>query len=330
MTPKKFWLSIAGLLAAFVTVECPAQEIQLNSSDPNEAGDGFFNIPTPTLGGKQFWTDHCFRNGWKIQQNALTKHWRLLDDNAVRRAWGSRGACQQVLDQKQPTWQSDRPLVIVLLHGLMRSSTSMNSMAKALERGLNCDTVAFEYASTRLPIAQHAEALRDCVQGIPADRRIAFVGHSMGNIVVRHAIGDWQRQAGTSPLSRIHGFVMLGPPNQGASIARQLSKTGLFKLITGESGMQLGPEWDRFESRLAIPPFPFGIIAGHFEGPAQNPLVDGASDLVVSVEETKLEGATDFMEVPRLHSFMMDDPEIQQATIQFFKHGKFAATGVLP
>jgi hypothetical protein len=46
----------------------------------------FLNIELPTLGGKQFWTDHRWWNGWRIQYNHTLDHWRLIDDRSIRRA----------------------------------------------------------------------------------------------------------------------------------------------------------------------------------------------------------------------------------------------------
>lgn len=91
-----------------------------------------------------------------------------------------------------------------------------------------------------------------------------------------------------------------------------------------EGGVELGPKWQQLEAQLAIPSCPFGIVAGRLpDTNFQNPLVEGASDFVVSVEETRLEGATDFLEVPRLHSFLMDDPVVQQAVDNFLDHHAF-------
>lgn len=281
------------------------------------------NLKIPTLGGKQFWTDHNWRNGWRIQHNAITDHWRVIDAANVRHGWGSRAACQQILDEQVPTPET-RPRIVMLLHGLGRSSDSMDSLAKHLNQKMDCTTIAFEYASTRASVASHASALREVIDGLPKGTELDFIGHSLGNIVVRYAIGDLQRAQDTDTLSRIRHVVMLGPPNQGSAIARHLSNVGLFEWITGQSGQQLGAKWDEFASHLATPPCPFGIIAGNLpDSLIQNPLVDGPSDFVVSVEETKLAGSTDFLEVPRLHSFLMDDPNVQLAVERFLTTEKF-------
>jgi hypothetical protein len=67
------------------------------------------------------------------------------------------------------------------------------------------------------------------------------------------------------------------------------------------------------------------VVAGKLDPRIpQNPLVEGASDFVVSVEETKLEGMTDFLEVPCLHSFLMDDLRVQQQVAHFMQHHSFS------
>lgn len=53
------------------------------------------NIPTPTMGGEVWWNDLAEYNGWRLQQNTLTQHARILDPDDVRRAWGSVSAMKQ-------------------------------------------------------------------------------------------------------------------------------------------------------------------------------------------------------------------------------------------
>ncbi len=315
---------IVRLAIAFISTFLCCWSIMAAPQDEPQPASSYLNWKTPTLGGKQLWTDHAWRQGWRIQQNALTGHWRLLDPDNVRHAWGNRAACDEALEQQELARELPAGRVVVLLHGLMRSSTSMHALQQHLHKTLEQPIVCFEYASTRAAISEHAAALREVISGLPSDVRLSFIGHSMGNIVVRHAIGDWQRADDAATLARLDSVVMLGPPNQGASIARQLSKTGVFGWVTGQGGMELGPNWDAFEAKLATPPCPFGIVAGRLpETNFQNPLIDGASDFVVSVEETRLDGATDVLEVPRLHSFLMDDPAVQQAVANFLQHQSF-------
>jgi hypothetical protein len=50
------------------------------------------NIPFPTMGGAVFWNDLAEYNGWRLQQNMLTQHCRVLNPDDVRVAWGGYDA----------------------------------------------------------------------------------------------------------------------------------------------------------------------------------------------------------------------------------------------
>jgi hypothetical protein len=280
-----------------------------------------FNLPMITAGGTQVWTDHRWRDGYRVQQNSLTGHWRLLDADNIRRAWGSKPQCLTALDQRCPKPTDAAPKHrIVLLHGLMRTSGSMKPLERSLAEHDLPDTIRFSYASTRAAIGLHAAALRELLEDLPQGDTFSFVGHSMGNIVVRHLIGDLQRDGDAANLlPRCRTMVMLGPPNQGAAIARRLAPTGLFGWITGEGGMELGAYWDKLKEQLAVPPFPFHIIAGDLQTPINNPLLDGNGDFIVGVDEARLEGAASFQTVPVLHSFLMDNEQAIDKTIELLK-----------
>lgn len=298
------------------------EESSVSSNEQQDSGKSRrLNLALKTAGGTQFWTDHLHRDGYRIQQHALTGHWRLLDPENVRQTWGKREHCYAVLDQLQPDWppaESPRS-VVVLIHGLLRSHRSMKVLESDLRQQHGQEVIRFSYASTRNSIGGHATALRSVLEGFPVDTQFSFVGHSMGNIVVRHMVADLQRQSDPSDvLRRCRSMVMLGPPNQGATIARRLAPTGLFRIITGTSGMQLGKRWPELVENLAIPPFPFAIIAGDFDR-LPNPLVDGAGDFLVGVEETRLEGSESFERVAVIHSMLMRDEEVRKRTIDFIQ-----------
>jgi hypothetical protein len=75
---------------------------------------------------------------------------------------------------------------------------------------------------------------------------------------------------------------------------------------------------------LTIPSCEFGILAGgRGDDIGRNPLLDGDDDFVVSVAETRLAGARDFMVVPALHTVIMDHPAVQEYTVRFLQQGFF-------
>ena len=317
------------LLAIILPIESPAQIItktqdstlELKKMD-NEPGP--INLEWKTGGGMQFWTDHIHREGYRLQQNAITGHWRLLDADNIRLSWGKRSTCEAVLQRKHANRSTTEPpdSTVILLHGLMRTRGSMASLEKELLSQGFPQVIRFSYASTRGAIADHAAALREVLENLPDQTEFRFVGHSMGNIVVRHALGDWERLANRQLLDRMKTVVMLGPPNQGAAIARQLAKLPAYRLVAGQGGLELGPQWEQLEAKLAIPACPFGIIAGRLPEGFTNPLIGDAGDFVVSVDETKLPGGA-LLEVNQVHSLLMDDSSVQRAVANFIDHQRF-------
>ena len=57
------------------------------------------NIPFPTMGGEVFWDNICGNAGWKLQRNMFSGHYRILDPNNIRHAWGNEQAMMKLLMQ---------------------------------------------------------------------------------------------------------------------------------------------------------------------------------------------------------------------------------------
>ena len=55
------------------------------------------NVDMKTLGGKVFWETLGEEQGWKLQKNKFTDHYRVLDPNDVRKAWGSEKIMAEAL-----------------------------------------------------------------------------------------------------------------------------------------------------------------------------------------------------------------------------------------
>ncbi len=307
---------------------------KLNSSESksdetqDELPKGNWNLKTKTLGGQQFWTDMRHVSGWRIQQNAVTDHYRLIDQNDYRHAWGNYAHCQQELNKliSNKTVSPNQGKVVILLHGLIRTHRSMATMAKFLGAKNQYQTILFEYSSSRKLVSDHAAALRSVVDQLgPNVTEINFVGHSLGNIVVRHYLADTTDDTGRQGDKRINRIVMLGPPNQGSRMARLLKHSFLFKTIGGASGGQLSNSWDELEKKLATPNHEFGIISGGQSDDQRlsNFVLTGKDDFTVSVSETRLVGARDHLVRPLLHSTMMKQEIVLNSTLSFLQNGYF-------
>jgi pimeloyl-ACP methyl ester carboxylesterase len=293
----------------------------------------------PSLGGKQFWADEVFFHQWRIQRNVHTDHCRLLDEQNRRHASGTLAECRAALDRIKRDRHLPRMTgkAVVVLHGLGRSRSSMAPLCRYLREKGGYEVFNVSYPSTCSDVAEHARQLRRVVDSLDGIEELNLVGHSLGNIVIRHYLGDLMRQepwkqsanaaaADRRAWARFHRFVMLAPPNHGAQLATTFADNVLFREIAGDAGQQLGRDWPDLEKRLATPPFQFGIIAGGKAAEkGYNPLLPGDNDVTISVETTKLAGARDFIVLPVLHSFIMDDPKVQECVLHFLQNGYFVS-----
>jgi pimeloyl-ACP methyl ester carboxylesterase len=205
--------------------------------------------------------------------------------------------------------------VVVLLHGIANIPLSMKYLENSLEKeGYQIHNLG--YPSTDVPIEKAAARVREKVMALGGGKRIHFVGHSMGNLLIRIILAD--------DLPGLGRVVMIAPPNQGSFMAQRLEDLDIYRWIFGPAGQQLPANNRVFFENLPVPDCEFGIIAGgKGTESGYNPLLDGDDDGTVRVEETKLEGAADFIVVSNIHTLILFDPETVAQTIAFLKTGRF-------
>lgn len=278
-------------------------------------------IPKSTMGGRQFWGDVQFFQGWKIQQNVITKHYRLLNSRDQRQESGTLEECQKRLEELKESEQL-KPMqgkAVILIHGIIRSSKSFEKMKKACQK-TGRQVVPFDYPSTRCTIPENAQYLEQVINSLEGIQEIDLIVHSMGGLVVRSWLAQQKK---VDP--RVKRMVMLGVPNRGANMADRFRSNLLFKVIFGPAGQQLVTEANSdFIANLPMPPFSFGVLAGGRNTlKGYNPLINGDNDGTVGVSSTRLPGATDFILLPVIHSFMMSDTATIEHTLRFLETGKF-------
>lgn len=288
-----------------------------------------FNLEGPTFGGKQIWTDEVVFYEWRIQRNALSGHYRLLDHRNYRKAWGNFEHCRKQLEafKQELRLPPMRGKAVIVLHGLVRSRQASVGMCNYLREQGDYLVVNVSYASTRERVERHAMSLASVIDNLgPEVTEINFVAHSLGNLVIRHYLGDQLAAEDRQPDPRINRIVMLAPPNNGSQFAVRFTENKIFQTIWGASGLQLAKDWKALEKRLATPSQEFGIIAGgRGRDNGSNPILTGDDDFVVTIEETRLPGAEDFVVLPVLHSLIMDDPKTREYTLRFLWHGYFVS-----
>ncbi|MCB1671386.1 MAG: alpha/beta hydrolase [Gammaproteobacteria bacterium] len=208
---------------------------------------------------------------------------------------------------------------VVLLHGLARTSGSMNKLEESL-REAGYEVVNLGYPSREHPVAELAaqavgEGLESCAA--TGAGRIDFVTHSLGGILVRYFFAEH-----SDP--RLGRVVMLGPPNQGSELVDALAEFPGFELLNGPSGDQLGTGPGSIPEALGPVSFETGVIAGdHSFNPLYTALIPGPDDGKVSVESTRVEGMTDHLILPVTHTWMMYNDEVIRQVLQFLANGHF-------
>jgi triacylglycerol lipase len=209
--------------------------------------------------------------------------------------------------------------LVVLLHGLFRTTASMRSVERYLLKH-GYDVVNISYASTSANIAELSQIVSEKINQIPnvdSYEKMHFVTHSLGSIILRYM----QQKS----LVNVTGnSVMLTPPNHGAVVVDKLPKWKWLVKLVGPATYEMGTSESSFVNQLGAFQTPLGIIAGTS---SMNPLwgwiTPKPSDSIVMVESTKLDSMSDYIEVPYIHSFIMNKKVVQQYILHFLQFQKF-------
>lgn len=202
----------------------------------------------------------------------------------------------------------DQRELVFLVHGMGRTPVSMFLLGRRLDRA-GYRVASFGYLSTTGTVADLGAALarraRDLAGEAPA---VHFVGHSLGNIIVRWLLAhDRPARAGR--------VVMLAPPNQGAAVADRWARW-VGRAMPVIHDLRTHPDTPARSLRLPAD-VDVGIIAGE-------------RDAKVRVHETHLDGARDHTVVPAYHTFIMNRADVHRLICEFLREGRFAAADAQP
>jgi pimeloyl-ACP methyl ester carboxylesterase len=208
---------------------------------------------------------------------------------------------------------------VILLHGLCRTSHSMDLMERTLLAAgyqvLNVDYPSRSGSTEQLSESVVGQAVDECQRA--GAKTIHFVAHSFGGILVRSYLGR-------HPLTNAGHLVMLGPPNHGSEVVDKLGRLWLFRKVTGPAGAELGTSTNSIPNRLGPPECSVGVIAGNRSLNWINSLmIPGRDDGKVSVERTKVAGMADYLVVPATHAFLVRNKTAIRQTISFLRAGRF-------
>jgi pimeloyl-ACP methyl ester carboxylesterase len=201
---------------------------------------------------------------------------------------------------------------VVFVHGLYMNGLELGLLRHRVGRA-GFETRQFAYRTlTRTP-EQNAKALGLYLQAFQT-QRLHIVAHSLGGLVTLRMF----QQGVKLPPGRV---VFMGSPVRGSRFARYLGELGLGWTI-GKSGPEaLAAE---HEARWTEPR-ELGVIAGthEFRINPLNPRLPSPHDGIVSVEETRIEGAKDSVTIHSNHTGMLFTRELAEQVTQFLSTGTF-------
>jgi pimeloyl-ACP methyl ester carboxylesterase len=206
---------------------------------------------------------------------------------------------------------------VILLHGLARTDRSMHKLGQALQKeGYSVHNVG--YTSTRDNIETLAEeSVGRALAACSAAGKVHFVTHSLGGILVRHYLRHHQ-------IDNLGRVVMLGPPNKGSEVVDKLRDFPGFYFLNGDAGLELGTGATSVPNSLGEANFDLGVIAGtRSVNLILSRMIPGTNDGKVSVENTRLEGMNDHLEMEVTHPFMMRNSKVIDQVIHYLQSGSF-------
>jgi pimeloyl-ACP methyl ester carboxylesterase len=292
---------------------------------------GLFSGGMPTLGGGFVWSDEVWFHDWRIAKHAVIGHYRLLDPNNRRHAFGTFETCLAKLNEIKREKQFP-PLpkhVVIVMHGLGAPPQYMSGLVSYLREHGNLAAINIGYPSTLEDIDSYASSLDSVIRHMEGVEEISFVAHSMGNIVIRRYLNNLERLSPEMrPPVKFRRMVMISPPNHGAELADRFADNRLIAAVAGKPLEQLAPSrgWPEMEKHLSIPQFEFGIIVGgKGDGEGYLDSIPGDDDMLLGVETSKLAGATDFIQTGGIHQLMAKYKEVRAATLSFLLKGYFVS-----
>ncbi len=201
-----------------------------------------------------------------------------------------------------------RPMRALLVHGMGRTPVSMMTLADALRRA-GIEPSQFGYSAAFESVERIVGRLRRRLEQEVDDEYIV-AGHSLGGLLLRVAIAGL-----ASGVPRPRRMVMIGTPNQSPRLARRFLGAFWFRAINGDAGRMLASP-ERMAA-IQAPAVSCTIIAGT-GGPCGNwsPFGDEPNDGLISVDEARMGGDEEFIELPILHPFMPYDRRVSRLVME--------------
>ena len=192
-----------------------------------------------TLGGRFFWEDIFYYQGWKIQRKNRTNRYRLLDSHNIRREKGTFEICKDTLLKYISACEIDEPKkdIVVLIPDFGRTQKSLRPLEKAI-RNHDINAVIFNYCSLSSDLKTAANSLLTFVRNFTNSPNIFFVTFGSGCLVLRKMFSTCDDYR----TLHIKGIINVNPLNSGSDFAFLLNKISVLRKIFGRMLFDITPD----------------------------------------------------------------------------------------
>jgi pimeloyl-ACP methyl ester carboxylesterase len=177
------------------------------------------------------------------------------------------------------------------------------------------DTRQYSYHTVQVGLDDNVELLHEFLADVPG-KTLHVVGHSLGGLLALHTLTKY-------PDPRPGRIVCLGSPLRGSSAARAMAGLPFGEEILGATirDAVLNGGLTEYRGTREV-----GVIAGTL-AMGLGVVIDNLpwpNDGTVAVEETKLPGIKDHLELEVSHTGLLISQLVASQTAFFLRHGEFA------
>lgn len=201
---------------------------------------------------------------------------------------------------------------IIILHGLYMHGLVMQPLSQKL-RKLGYETQVISYNTVAIDESSLFDSIDHSLNALTAN---VLVGHSLGGLMIKRYLAN--RKPTTSLISHV---VAIGSPLKGASIVGRIQDLGLGAILGNSPHHGLNKHDDAWAF-----PQKLGSIAGTVPIGARPLLIrndNTMSDGTVTVEETRLDGMQDHIEVKQTHTSLIYNTFVPQQIDHFIRTDYF-------
>jgi pimeloyl-ACP methyl ester carboxylesterase len=204
---------------------------------------------------------------------------------------------------------------VVLVHGLWMTGMESGLLRNRLRDEYGFETRQYSYHTVQVGLEDNVRLLGEFLADVPGDT-LHVVGHSLGGLLALHTLVR-------HPDKRPGRIVCLGSPLRGSSAARAMATLPFGEEILGATirDAVLNGGMTEYRGTREV-----GVIAGTL-AVGIGVVIDNLpspNDGTVAVEETKLPGIKDHLEVAVSHTGLLISQVVASQTAFFLRHGQFA------